>query len=293
MRIDIIGGGPAGLYFAILAKKRFPAATIDVVERNVADDTFGFGIVLSDETLANLKAADEPSYREIAAKFAYWDDIFVQFRGHLMKSSGHGFSGIKRITLLQILQRRASVLGVRVRYGTEDPGIDAHRGAQLVVAADGANSSLRERHRERFVPKVDLRSNRFVWLGANLSLPGFFYSFRENEHGLWNMHAYMYAPGESTIVIETTDDAWRRSGLAIDDESATAACRTSFQRGIERRLRADQPVAVAAVSDDHAGDVASARERHADRFVGRRCSHGALRDRLGHQASARGRDRAA
>jgi anthraniloyl-CoA monooxygenase len=223
MRIDIIGGGPAGLYFAILAKKSLPAATVDVVERNTADDTFGFGIVLSDETLANLKAADEPSYREIAANFAYWDDILVQFRGHLLTSSGHGFSGIKRITLLQILQRRASVLGVRVRYGTEDPGIDAHRGAQLVVAADGANSPLRDRHRDRFTPTLDLRSNRFVWLGANLSLPGFFYSFRENEHGLWNMHAYMYAPGESTIVIETTDDAWRRSGLAADDEAATAA----------------------------------------------------------------------
>jgi anthraniloyl-CoA monooxygenase len=147
----------------------------------------------------------------------------VQFRGHVLKSSGHGFSGIKRITLLRILQRRASVLGVRVRYGTEDPGIDAHHGAQLVVAADGANSSLRERHREWFAPTVDLRSNRFVWLGANLSLPGFFYSFRENEHGLWNMHAYMYAAGESTIVIETTDDAWRRSGLPVDDEAATAA----------------------------------------------------------------------
>ena len=223
MRIDIIGGGPAGLYFAILAKKSLPAATIDVVERNAADDTFGFGIVLSDETLANLKAADEPSYREIAANFAYWDDIFVQFRGHTMKSSGHGFSGIKRITLLQILQRRASVLGVRVRYGTEDPGIDAHRGAQLVVAADGANSAIREQHNAHFAPTVDLRSNRFVWLGANLSLPGFFYSFRENEHGLWNMHAYMYAPGESTIVIEATDDTWRRSGLAVEDESATAA----------------------------------------------------------------------
>ena len=223
MRIDIIGGGPAGLYFAILAKKSFPTATVDVVERNAADDTFGFGIVLSDETLANLKAADEPSYREIAAKFAYWDDIFVQFRGHVMKSSGHGFSGIKRITLLQILQRRASVLGVRVRYCIEDPGIDAHRGAQLVVAADGANSSLRDRFKETFAPTVDLRSNRFVWLGANLSLPGFFYSFRENEHGLWNMHAYMYAPGESTIVVETTDDAWRRSGLVADDEAGTAA----------------------------------------------------------------------
>ncbi|HVE89945.1 MAG TPA: FAD-dependent monooxygenase, partial [Burkholderiaceae bacterium] len=223
MRIDVIGGGPAGLYFAILAKKSMPTATVDVVERNAPDDTFGFGIVLSDETLANLKAADEPSYREIAANFAYWDDIFVQFRGHVLKSSGHGFSGIKRITLLQILQRRASLLGVRVRYGTEDPGVDAHRGAQLIVAADGANSAIREQHKEHFAATVDLRSNRFVWLGANLSLPGFFYSFRENEQGLWNMHAYMYAPGESTIVVETTEEAWRRSGLAIDDEAATAA----------------------------------------------------------------------
>ncbi|MEP6608565.1 MAG: FAD-dependent monooxygenase [Burkholderiaceae bacterium] len=223
MRIDIIGGGPAGLYFAILAKKTFIEATIDVVERNAADDTFGFGIVLSDETLANLKAADEPSYREIAASFAYWDDIFVQFRGHVIKSSGHGFSGIKRITLLDILQRRAFELGVRVRYNTPDAGLAAHRGAQLIVAADGASSSVREQRREHFGPTVDVRSNRFVWLGANLSLPGFFYSFREHDGGLWNMHAYMYAPGESTIVIETTDDAWRRSRLAVDDESATAA----------------------------------------------------------------------
>ncbi|MGH6610771.1 MAG: bifunctional salicylyl-CoA 5-hydroxylase/oxidoreductase, partial [Burkholderiaceae bacterium] len=192
MRIDIIGGGPAGLYFAILAKKSFPAATIEVVERNAADDTFGFGIVLSDETLANLKAADEPTHRAIADNFAYWDDIYVQFRGCVLKSSGHGFSGIKRITLLQILQRRASELGVRVRYCTEDVGLEPHRDAQLIVAADGANSTIRAQHKERFAPSVDVRSNRFVWLGANLSLPGFFYSFRENEHGLWNMHAYMY-----------------------------------------------------------------------------------------------------
>jgi anthraniloyl-CoA monooxygenase len=222
MRIDVIGGGPAGLYFAILAKKSFPDAAIDVIERNAADDTFGFGIVLSDETLTNLKAADEPTHRAIAEKFAYWDDIYVQFRGHVLKSSGHGFSGIKRITLLQILQRRASELGVRVRYTTEDVGIESHHGAQLVVGADGANSSMREQLKAQVQPSVDLRSNRFVWLGANLSLPGFFYSFRENEHGLWNMHAYMYAPGESTIVIETTNDAWRRAGLAVDDEAATA-----------------------------------------------------------------------
>jgi anthraniloyl-CoA monooxygenase len=223
MRIDIIGGGPAGLTFAILAKKSFPAAAIEVVERNAADDTFGFGIVLSDETLANLKAADEPSYRRIADAFAYWDDIHVHFKGHVLKSSGHGFSGIKRITLLQILQQRAVDLGIQMRFRTEDAGIETHLDADLVVAADGVNSAVREYWKDHFRPTVDLRSNRFVWLGARLVLPGFCYSFRENEHGLWNMHAYQYAPGESTIVIETTDEAWRRCGLAVGDEPATAA----------------------------------------------------------------------
>ncbi len=193
MKIDIIGGGPAGLYFAILARKSFPDAAIEVVERNAADDTFGFGIVLSDETLANLKLADEPSYREIAANFAYWDDIYVHFRGHVLKSSGHGFSGIKRLTLLQILQQRAAALGVALRHRTEDAGIEAHAGADLVIAADGVNSPVRAKWAEHFKPQLDLRANRFVWLGARMNLPGFFYSFREDaDGGIWNMHAYQY-----------------------------------------------------------------------------------------------------
>ena len=172
MKIDIIGGGPAGLYFAILARKSFPDAAIEIVERNAADDTFGFGIVLSDETLANLKLADEPSYREIAANFAYWDDIYVHVRGHVLKSSGHGFSGIKRLTLLQILQQRAAALGVALRHRTEDAGIEAHAGADLVIAADGVNSPVRAKWAEHFKPQVDLRANRFVWLGARMNLPG-------------------------------------------------------------------------------------------------------------------------
>jgi anthraniloyl-CoA monooxygenase len=240
MRIDIIGGGPAGLYFSILAKKQFPDADVEVVERNAVDDTFGFGIVLSDETLANLKAADEPSYRDIAASFAYWDDIYVHFKGEVLKSTGHGFSGIARLKLLQILQQRAEALGVRLRYRTEDRGLDAHAGADLVVAADGVNSAVREALREHFAPRVDLRGNRFVWLGARMNLPGFFYSFREDERGgIWNLHAYQYAApapgqahGECTIVIETTDDAWRATGLAVDDEAATAAF-------VERLFRAE------------------------------------------------------
>jgi anthraniloyl-CoA monooxygenase len=222
MKLDIIGGGPAGLYFSVLAKKSFPQAEVTVTERNRADDTFGFGIVLSDETLNKLRLADAPSYRDIAASFAYWDDIYTHYRGQVLKSSGHGFSGIKRLALLQILQRRAAALGVTIQYETEDPGLGAHRDADLIVAADGINSRVREGLKPHFRPEVDLRSNKFVWLGAQMQLPGFTYSFRENECGIWNLHAYMYAEGECTLVVETTDAAFRKSGLGIEDERATA-----------------------------------------------------------------------
>ncbi len=223
MKVDIIGGGPAGLYFAVLAKKSFPQAEVSVTERNRADDTFGFGIVLSDETLSNLRAADEASYRDIAASFAYWDDIHTHYRGQVLRSSGHGFSGIKRLTLLQILQRRAAALSVEIRYETEDPGLAAHRDADLIVAADGINSRVRESLVQQFRPEIDLRTNKFVWLGARMRLPGFTYSFREDACGIWNLHAYMYAEGECTLVVETTDAAFRKSGLGIEDERATAA----------------------------------------------------------------------
>jgi anthraniloyl-CoA monooxygenase len=223
MRVDVIGGGPAGLYFAILIKSSHPGTAVNVVERNRADDTFGFGIVLSDETLANLRRADETSYREIAANFAYWDDIYTHYKGRVLKSSGHGFSGIRRLTLLQILQRRAADLGVRVRYQTEDPGVAAHEDADLIVGADGINSRVRETLAGYFRPAIETRSNRFVWLGAKTTLPGFTYSFRENEHGIWNLHAYMYTQGECTLIVETTDEAFKGSGLGVEDEAATAA----------------------------------------------------------------------
>jgi anthraniloyl-CoA monooxygenase len=222
MKIDIIGGGPAGLYFALLAKKRFVNAQIRVVERNAADDTFGFGIVLSDETLTNLKRADIPSYEAIRSNFAYWDDIYVHFKGTVKKSSGHGFSGIRRITLLNILQQRAQELGVRIDYCTEDLGIDAHLGADLVIAADGINSAVRQAWVDHFEPQVDVRSNRFTWLGARMTLPGFTYAFVENVHGIWNLHAYQYTQGECTLVVETTNEAFLKSGLRVEDEAATA-----------------------------------------------------------------------
>ncbi len=241
MNIDIVGAGPAGLYFAILAKKTFPDAAIEVTERNGPDDTFGFGIVLSDETLGNLQRADEPTYREIAAEFAYWDDIHTRFRGAVLRSTGHGFSGIRRLALLQILQQRAEELGVAIRHGIDDRGIDAHRDADLLVAADGINSAIRASLDASFAPRVDLRSNRFTWLGARMDLPGFTYSFREDtispadgphRRGIWNLHAYQFTPtrapgvegppGECTLVVETTDEGFLASGLDEADEAATA-----------------------------------------------------------------------
>jgi anthraniloyl-CoA monooxygenase len=221
MKIHVVGAGPAGLYSAILLKKTIPHANITVTERNRADDTFGFGIVLSAETLANLRASDEPTHAAIAANFAYWDDIDVQFKGQVIRSTGHGFSGIRRLTLLNVLQDRAAELGIEVNHQTEY-SVDAAADADLVIAADGINSGVRQKFEAHFLPHVDVRSNRFVWLGAKMSLDAFYYSFRENSAGLWNMHAYQYTPGESTIVIETTDEAFRASGLAVDDEQATA-----------------------------------------------------------------------
>jgi anthraniloyl-CoA monooxygenase len=223
MKIHVVGAGPAGLYSAILIKKLLPDASITVFERNKSDDTFGFGIVLSAETLANLKESDGPTHAAIASNFAYWDDIDVQFKGHVMRSGGHGFSGIRRLTLLNILQDRATELGVEVKFQTDFDYERDTNGADLVIASDGINSVARQRLQSHFLPHVDLRSNRFVWLGAKMNLPAFYYSFRENEAGIWNMHAYQYTPGESTIVIETTDEAFIKSGLSIDDEAATAA----------------------------------------------------------------------
>jgi anthraniloyl-CoA monooxygenase len=228
MKVDIIGGGPAGLYFAILHKKANPSSRVTVFEQNRADDTFGFGIVLSDQTLSNLKAADEPTYREIGANFAYWDDIYTWYKGTVLKSSGHGFSGLNRLTMLQILQRRAAELGVEVKYQTRDAGIETHRDADLVLAADGVNSAVREAWKQHFEPTIEMRPNKFTWLGAEANLPGFTYSFRENAAGIWTIHSYMYTKGQCTVVFETTDEAFAKQGLAITDEKATAALAQSL-----------------------------------------------------------------
>jgi anthraniloyl-CoA monooxygenase len=232
MKIVSVGGGPAGLYFAILMKKANPAHAITVVERNRADDTFGFGVVFSDATLENFHEADPETHDEIASAFAHWDDIEVHYQGQVIKSTGHGFAGLARQRLLDILQRRCRRLGVELVFEMEvtDAAVLA-AGYDLVVAADGVNSTLRTRHADHFEPVIDWRPNRFVWLGTTFPFPAFTFLFKEDGHGLWRVHAYRYAEKESTFIVETTESAWREAGLEHADEDRTVAfCERLFAR---------------------------------------------------------------
>jgi anthraniloyl-CoA monooxygenase len=213
MKVTIIGGGPGGLYFALLAKKAWPAWDITVYERNRADDTFGFGVVFSDQTLDTFKAYDGPSYEMIRRRFAYWGDVDVVYKGRVMRSGGNGFCGCSRVALLQILHERCRELGVKLVFQREVEGLAEFRDSDLVVVADGINSRIREQHREHFQPGVDLRPNKFTWLGSTRPLDAFKYFFRETPEGIILAHCYQYEKGRSTWVIETDEATWRNFGF--------------------------------------------------------------------------------
>jgi len=235
MKVAIIGGGPGGLYLAILLRRANPATQVTVYERNRIEDTFGFGVVLSDATEGILAAADDVTHAAMSAVMHRWGDIDVHINGACITSGGHGFSGVSRKVLLEILFERAKALGATVRELTEAPPVEELLASNdLVVAADGVNSVVRASRAERFGATVDLRPNRFVWLGTTRPFPSFFFSFRQNAHGLWRAHAYQYAEGESTFIVETTDAAWRAAGLAEGDEAATIAyCEALFKEELE------------------------------------------------------------
>ncbi len=205
MKIVSVGGGPAGLYFAILMKQADPAHDITVLERNTPRDTFGFGVVFSDATLENLAAADPESYDRITRSFAHWDDIDIHYQGQILTSTGHGFSGLSRTTLLEILSCRCEELGVDFELETEVEDLSAFSDADLILGADGANSTVRDLFEEHFKPSIDLRPNKFVWLGTKRAFPAVTFYFKYNEHGLWRVHAYEYDAGYSTFIVETTD----------------------------------------------------------------------------------------
>src|SRR5437868_2165663 len=222
MKVAIIGGGPAGLYSAILLKKQRPEAEITIYERNRADDTFGFGVVFSDATLDNFEKYDSQSYRRITQQFAYWDDIAVHFRGTVHRVGGNGFCGCSRRTLLLILQERARELGVSLLFETEIEDEARFADADLVVLADGIKSRFRDKYIEHFRPEVDLRSNKFAWMGSTRPLDAFTFIFQETEWGPFIAHAYQYEVGRSTWIFETDPATFRRAGLEGLNEKQSA-----------------------------------------------------------------------
>lgn len=214
-----LGGGPAGLYSAILLRKALPQVRVEVYERNRPDDTFGWGVVFSDQTLGNFRAADPESHDAITGAFHHWDDIAIHFRGRRFVSGGHGFAGISRKRLLNLLQERASELGVHQSFQHEVADIADLEDPDLVIAADGVNSRTRNSHKEVFEPDVDVRKCRFIWLGTTQKFDAFTFAFEQTEHGWFQIHAYQFSPDLSTVIVETREETWKAHGL---DQANTA-----------------------------------------------------------------------
>jgi anthraniloyl-CoA monooxygenase len=225
VKIACIGGGPAGLYLGVLIKKVAPEHEVVVFERNRPDDTFGFGVVFSDATLGQLAAADPESHAAITRQFARWDDIEIHHRGEVMRSTGHGFCGIERRQLLHILQDRARELGVVTHFEHDVKSLDdpALAGADLIVGAEGVGSWIREARQADIGPSVDLRPNKFVWLGTTVPYGAFTFLFKATEHGLFRVHAYRFREGASTFIVECTADTWKAAGFDQADEDTTVA----------------------------------------------------------------------
>ena len=214
MKINVIGGGPAGLYFAILMKKADASHQIKIYERNGPDDTFGWGVVFSGKTLANLRAADETSHAEITKEFAAWDNVDVVHRDTKVSIHGNSFSGIARLQLLKILQRRAEELGVEIGFRTEIHNIEElRRDCDLLVAADGVNSTVRLHYVEQLQPELDLRTNRYIWYGTNQLFHGLTLTFRENSAGVFAAHSYKFNPTTSTFIVECDPQTWDKAGF--------------------------------------------------------------------------------
>ena len=226
MRTVILGGGPGGLYFAISLKLRNPAHEVVVVERNKPDDTFGWGVVLSADTLDNLDVNDAKSAKAIRDSFVYWDDIAVHYRGAVMRSGGHGFSGIGRKRLLNILQERATELGVEIRYETEAQPVEAYKDFDLIVGSDGVNSRVREAFADVFKPNIDVRACKYIWLGTHQKFDdAFTFIFEETEHGWIWVHAYQFNADTATFIVECTEETWKKAGFdKMSTDETVAAC---------------------------------------------------------------------
>ncbi len=233
MKIVCIGGGPAGLAFGLLMKQAHPAHDITVVERNRPYDTFGWGVVFSDATLENLRVADRETADAIEAGFAHWDDIELQFKGRTIRSGGHGFVGIGRKKLLNILQARCEALGVKLAFETEAEDESAWPDADLIVASDGIHSRIRGKYAEVFQPQIATRPNRYIWLGTKKRYEPFTFVFEKTAHGWFQAHVYQFDAETSTYIVECPETVWRAHGLdsATTDESI-AFCEQLFARDL-------------------------------------------------------------
>jgi anthraniloyl-CoA monooxygenase len=234
MNIVCIGGGPSGLYFALLMKQQNPAHDITVVERNKPYDTFGWGVVFSDQTLGNLQAADAQTAGDILGAFNHWDDIEVNIRGRKIRSSGHGFCGIGRKRLLNILQRRCEELGVKLVFETDVQDDSQYPGADLIIASDGLNSRIRGKYAASYQPDIDLRKCRFVWLGTHKRFEAFTFAFEHTEHGWFQAHAYQFDGDTSTFIVEAPEEVWLKAGLdQMEKEESIAFCEKLFLKYLD------------------------------------------------------------
>ncbi|MBW5484091.1 bifunctional salicylyl-CoA 5-hydroxylase/oxidoreductase [Streptomyces bambusae] len=240
MRVAVAGGGPGGLYAAALLARQGHA--VEVWERNAPDDTFGFGVVLSDETLGGIEQADAEVYAALQQEFVRWDDIDIVHRGRVLTSGGHGFAALGRRRLLAVLHARCAELGVRLRFRTQAPDTDLlRREYDLVVAADGVHSPVRTAAAEVFRPRVETGRCRYIWLSADFAFDAFRFEIAETEHGVMQLHGYPYArppagPGASTVIVEMREEVWRAAGLDLcDEEESAARCAKRFAEALRGR----------------------------------------------------------
>lgn len=243
LKVAVIGGGPGGLYAAVLLKRLDPWREITVWERNAPDDTFGFGVVLSDETLGGIEHADPTVHRALQDEFVRWDDIDIVHRGRTLTSSGHGFAALGRRRLLEILHGRCASLGVRLRFRTQaPPAAELAATHDLVIAADGVNSRTRETHADVFRPTVDTERCRYIWLAADFAFDAFRFEIAETGHGVMQLHGYPFSPTASTVIVEMREEVWRAAGFdTLDERRSTEQCAKIFADALGgRALRANK-----------------------------------------------------
>ena len=237
MKISIIGGGPAGLYFAILMRQADPAHHITVYERNGPDDTFGWGVVFSGKTLANLKEADEESFQQITRSFQTWDNVDVVHRDQKVSIRGNHFSGIARLELLRLLHRRSREVGVELRFHADLSGDEVENlgsSSDLLVGADGVNSTVRQKYSQVFEPTLSVRTNKYIWYGTRRLFHGLTLTFREHEAGVFAAHSYKFNDSTSTFIVECDEQTWERAGFAgMTDEETRAFLERVFEPDLE------------------------------------------------------------